>query len=165
MKPFKLFLWLRLSSWLSSQLKPKGCLTMENKPMEQDAAKNNIFLVLHYTVFCLLEHCSLRGQTKFRSNGAISAEILVSWMTPSLQSVQGNLRSMNISENTDVKLRLKALEMYCFISLGKAREVKGQELWSPQLRISSVAHWSHTSISTSLLVFIYHYHFITRAFY
>lgn len=62
------------------------------------------------------------------SKGAISAEILVSWMTPSLQSVQGNLRSMNISENTDVKLILKALKIYCFMSLGKAREVKGHEL-------------------------------------
>lgn len=62
------------------------------------------------------------------SNGAISAEILVSWMTPLLQSVQGNLRSMKISENTDVKLILKALKMCCFMSPGKAREVKGQEL-------------------------------------
>lgn len=49
-------------------------------------------------------------------------------MTPSLQSVQGDLKSMSISENTDVKLILKVLKMYCFILLGKAREVKGQEL-------------------------------------
>lgn len=43
-------------------------------------------------------------------------------MTSSLQSLQGDLGSMDISENTDVKLILKALKMDCFTLLGEAWE-------------------------------------------
>lgn len=44
---------------------------------------------------------------------AVEQVVLKSWMTPSLQGLQGN-----ISENTDVNLTLKALKMHWFILLG-----------------------------------------------
>lgn len=122
MEPFKHFLRHRLNScYLLSVLPNQKTAWLWKTPLEQDAAKKKkwkkkIYIVLHYTVvhsWSCLPFAMLHFERSKQVQTAVEQVVLKSWMTPSLQGLQGN-----ISENTDVNLTLKALKMHWFILLG-----------------------------------------------